>query len=34
MVMQGDDKTINIGLLFWHPFEGHGMELVKPKAFP
>ena len=33
MVMQGEDTTINLDLLFWHPFEGHGMDLVKPKAF-
>ncbi len=33
MVMQGEDKTVHLNLLFWHPFEGLGMNLVKPKAF-
>jgi cobalt/nickel transport protein len=33
MVMQGEDKTVHLNLLFWHPFEGHGMNLVKPKVF-
>lgn len=33
MVMQGEDTNIKIDLLFWHPFEGHGMELVKPAKF-
>lgn len=33
MVMSGESKDININLLFWHPFEGQGMNLVKPKAF-
>ena len=30
MVMQGENTNINVDLMFWHPFEGHGMELVKP----
>lgn len=33
MVMQGESKIVNIKLSFSHPFEGHGMELVKPKVF-
>lgn len=33
MVMQGDDRNIKVDLLFWHPFEGIGMELVKPARF-
>lgn len=33
MVMQEDNKTISLNLSFSHPFEGIGMELVKPKAF-
>ncbi len=33
MVMQEDNKTIRLNLSFSHPFEGIGMELVKPKAF-
>jgi len=30
MVMQGEDTNITVDFMFWHPFEGHGMELVKP----
>jgi cobalt/nickel transport protein len=33
MIMQGDDKNVTIDLLFWHPFEGQGMNLEKPAAF-
>jgi len=33
MVMQGKSKTVNTKLSFSHPFEGQGMELVKPKVF-
>ena len=33
MVMQGEETNINLNLMFWHPFEGHGMELVKPAKF-
>ena len=33
MVMQGEDKVVKVTLSFSHPFEGHGMELVKPKVF-
>ena len=31
MVMQGEPRTVHLTLSFSHPFEGHGMELVKPK---
>ncbi|MBW1798254.1 MAG: DUF4198 domain-containing protein, partial [Deltaproteobacteria bacterium] len=30
MVMQGENKVVKVTLSFSHPFEGHGMELVKP----
>jgi len=33
MVMQEDNRTINLKLSFSHPFEGEGMELVKPIVF-
>lgn len=33
MVMQGEDTNVKVDLMFWHPFEGHGMELVKPAKF-
>ncbi len=33
MVMQGESRTVNIVLSFSHPFEGIGMQLVKPKYF-
>jgi cobalt/nickel transport protein len=33
MVMQDDSRNINLTLSFSHPFEGVGMELVKPKVF-
>ncbi len=33
MVMQDDNRTINLKLSFSHPFEIIGMELVKPKVF-
>lgn len=33
MVMQGEDTRIRVDLMFWHPFEGHGMDLVKPARF-
>ncbi|MDY6989839.1 MAG: DUF4198 domain-containing protein [Thermodesulfobacteriota bacterium] len=33
MVMQGEETDVKLDLLFWHPFEGHGMELVKPAKF-
>ncbi|MBE9574286.1 MAG: DUF4198 domain-containing protein [Proteobacteria bacterium] len=33
MVMQNDNRTINVKLSFSHPFEGEGMELVEPVVF-
>lgn len=33
MVMQGENKTVHVNLMFWHPFEGQGMNLVKPDVF-
>jgi cobalt/nickel transport protein len=33
MVMQGESTDVTVDLLFWHPFEGEGMELVKPAKF-
>ena len=33
MVMQGENTNIKVDLMFWHPFEGIGMELVKPARF-
>ena len=32
MVMQDDDRSIHLTLSFSHPFEGVGMNLVKPKT--
>lgn len=33
MVMQGENKIVTVQASFSHPFEGNGMELVKPKVF-
>jgi cobalt/nickel transport protein len=33
MVMQGESKNVKVTLSFSHPFEGEGMELIKPKVF-
>jgi len=33
MVMQEDNRTINLRLSFSHPFEREGMEMVKPAVF-
>jgi len=33
MVMKGDSANIGLQLMFWHPFEGIGMELIKPAKF-
>jgi len=33
MVMQGESKDVKVDLLFWHPFEGIGMDLAKPAKF-
>ncbi|MBW1980319.1 MAG: DUF4198 domain-containing protein [Deltaproteobacteria bacterium] len=33
MVMKGDSPVVTARLMFWHPFEDHGMNLDKPAAF-
>jgi cobalt/nickel transport protein len=33
MVMQGENRVVKVTLSFSHPFEGEGMELVKPEVF-
>ena len=33
MVMQGDNKSLNVTLSFSHPMEMQGMDLVKPEVF-
>ncbi len=33
MVMQGENRTVELQLSFSHPFELAGMEMAKPKAF-
>lgn len=33
MVMPGENTDIDIALMFWHPFEGIGMDLDKPVRF-
>ncbi|MGD8382486.1 MAG: DUF4198 domain-containing protein [Syntrophobacterales bacterium] len=33
MVMKGDSANIGLQLMFWHPFEGIGMDLLKPLKF-
>lgn len=33
MVEQGESRQLNLDVLFWHPFEGHGMNMAKPIQF-
>ncbi len=33
MVMRGESPNVAVQLMFWHPFEGQGMELAKPAQF-
>ena len=33
MIMLGDSRTLSLTLSFLHPFEGIGMELVRPNVF-
>lgn len=33
MVMKGESSDVRLQLMFWHPFEGGGMELAKPVEF-
>jgi cobalt/nickel transport protein len=32
MIMQGDNRTVNVQVSFSHPFDGIGMEMVKPRV--
>ena len=32
MIMQGDNRNINLTISFSHPFEGQGMNMEKPKV--
>jgi len=33
MVMKGESSDVALQIMFWHPFEGTGMDLVKPAEF-
>lgn len=33
MIKQDESRKINLDVKFWHPFEGHGMNMVKPAQF-
>jgi cobalt/nickel transport protein len=33
MVQQGESRDVNLEVKFWHPLEGHGMNMVKPEKF-
>lgn len=33
MIMQGENKKVQFSLSFSHPFEGQGLELLRPKVF-
>lgn len=33
MVRQDENRNLDIDVMFWHPFEGHGMDMVKPAQF-
>ncbi len=33
MVSQNESPTINLDVRFWHPLEGHGMDMVTPAKF-
>lgn len=33
MVKQDESRTLKLDLMFTHPFEGHGMDMVKPTQF-
>ena len=33
MVEQGEDRNINLDVMFWHPLEGHGMNMERPAQF-
>lgn len=33
MVMKAQEASLALSLMFWHPFEGQGMNLAKPERF-
>jgi len=33
MVQQDENRTLELDVRFWHPYEGHGMNMVKPVQF-
>jgi len=33
MVTQSESRKLNLDLMFWHPFEGYGMNMLKPLQF-
>ena len=33
MVMKGESREVALQIMFWHPFEGTGMDLLKPADF-
>jgi cobalt/nickel transport protein len=33
MVMKGESRDVALQIMFWHPFEGTGMDLAKPAEF-
>jgi cobalt/nickel transport protein len=33
MIMKGESSDVALQIMFWHPFEGTGMDLVKPAEF-
>jgi cobalt/nickel transport protein len=33
MVQQGESRELNLDVKFWHPLEGHGMNMETPKQF-
>ena len=33
MVMKGESSDVALQIMFWHPFEGTGMDLAKPAEF-
>lgn len=33
MVKQNESRSLNLDLMFWHPFEGGGMHMVEPAQF-
>ena len=33
MVEQDENRTLDLDVMFWHPYEGHGMNMEKPARF-